>query len=592
MIVRSSRRLLTVSVLGACLLLAACGVAVGTPAPSGTGAATSSGLTRRTPAAVADEVATPTPGDWSSAQITAAEAAGTLAPADALLYRLYAAYAPDQLPPAYSAARNPALAVNTPASGGLTRKTATHPTDNTAVFAQLHRTWAQLPAAVRDQARPFLQRPTLSQSFWYPASDTVPAANLPAAATNPFASVDVAHTPIRLWYTKRGGDTTKQQATKLAAEIDSSGMWNKESQVMLGHTPCSDAALPDNGGDGRLDVYLVKPGGKVHHADGGNGSDTLDKGYLGLTIPQENDSGCPSSDFIIIDNTQEWDGLRTTMAHELFHAFQDSFAAVADGADWWAEATATWAEDLVYPTVNSEQDELVEGGWADNHGPLGPLDLFDDGGLEQYGAYIWPYYLTHRPGGDPTLIGQLYQAAQNKRPIDVLHDRPDWEARFKEFALWNWNQDPVQIYRDQGKPIAPLTQSPIAMGYRGAIAVGQAPAANRISLRHASIIYYQLTTVNDGANGANFAHQLKFDLSELHGQTGLGVQAILTVGDPAHPTRRYVEDWSTQNTRVFCRDRAAEDVTGVVLVVTNSAVGRGNNLDGHITVEASGTACH
>ena len=56
-----------------------------------------------------------------------------------------------------------------------------------------------------------------------------------------------------------------------------------------------------------------------------------------------------------------------------------------------------------------------------------------------------------------------------------MHAWPDWDTRFKEFALWNWNQAPVQTYRDNGQLIAPLEQSPIAMGYRGAIAVGQAP---------------------------------------------------------------------------------------------------------------------
>ena len=47
------------------------------------------------------------------------------------------------------------------------------------------------------------------------------------------------------------------------------------------------------------------------------------------------------------------------------------------------------------------------------------------------------------------------------------------------------------------------------------------------------------------------AAQLRFDLSGLAQKPGVALQAIITIGDPAHPDRRYVEDWSKLREKNF-----------------------------------------
>src|SRR5262249_4792339 len=145
-------------------------------------------------------------------------------------------------------------------------------------------------------------------------------------------------TPMRIWY-MTGNSADQAQARQLATEIDASTLWTKERSAMLGHVPCSDADLPDNGGNGRLDLYLVPPGGTIRRndSDGNRGQlpgDSGDYELYGLTITQDASGSCPSTVFILLNDTLSFDDLRTTAAHEIFHAFQGSFQET-DSEDWW-----------------------------------------------------------------------------------------------------------------------------------------------------------------------------------------------------------------------------------------------------------------
>jgi hypothetical protein len=549
----------------------------------------------------AQPAATPRPPS-TLRKILDAEAAGLLNRPTAWLYRLYGGLDPAQVPAAFKGLDLPGKIGDLAQAGNQYRAALWARVGQArAALATASRHWKEIPDALKARFLPFRQRPTNPQSFWYAqffggaTSQRALGLAAPAGATS-FAYVDAVHTPIRVWYIKDSNDKGRQRAAKLATEIDSSGMWDKEKAVMLGHTPCSDAALDENGGDGRLDIYIVPPDREIRRSDS-NG----DRAYIpgggddysveGITIPEDSTAACPSIDFILLNDSEDWDALRSTTAHELFHAFQDSFQQTDDDSAWWAEATATWAEDLVYPTLDQEQSQLQDGGWArNNDGPLGPLDLFEDDGLAQYGAYIWPFYLTHRPGGDPTLIGQIYKASEHQAPIKTLHAMPDWNERFKEFALWNWNWDPVDMYRDHGAHIGPLAQSPVLLGDNGTLSLATASDQARVNLKETSMEYYEVARIDDGTNAGKLVHQLRFDLSGVTGQAGAGVQAIITVGSGA-ASRRYTEDWSSLQTKTFCRERPAEQVSKVVLVVSNANIGARQTIRGRINVDAIRDAC-
>lgn len=102
--------------------------------------------------------------------------------------------------------------------------------------------------------------------------------------------------------------------------------------------------------------------------------------------------------------------LQVTAAHEYFHAVQFAYDVNEDG--WLLEATATWAEDEVYPDINDNRQYL-------KGGPLGqPAQSMDHRrGIAPYGAWIFFRYLSEHypavngPGGMPTIVKDIWDLA-------------------------------------------------------------------------------------------------------------------------------------------------------------------------------------
>lgn len=583
------------SVLLLALLLAGCGpqarTTTSTPVPASLGTSAGHTAPQAATAAAHPSGVTVQPTEMpllsaaparssSIEKIEAALSEGRIDEDTALVHLLAAMYDPASLPAQFKS--------------DLTLTDAA-PTEGTTLLAALSGRLDRLPAALRAKVQAFLRRPTDPQSFWYAQLGDLEAGTrlvtrtpTPGPENNSvFEYVDTAGATVRVWYVVSGGAEASTQAEELAAEFDASGMWQRERQVMLGHEPCSDSSLDDNGGDSSLDVYIMPRHVLSPRSD--------DRGELvpfesaGLAIPLWTGGQCPVATFLLVNSSLSFDNLRITLAHELFHAFQFSFRTpihertYEQDYSWWMEASATWAEDFIYPGLNTEWIWLKPGGWADKNGPSGPLDAFARGGYEQYAAYIWPFYLTHRPGGDPQLIGRIMQAGEEEPIIEALSKMPDWEAGFKEFALWNWNKPSAQMYDDGGKRIRPLQQRAVPLSI--SLPPGEASTQVRadVDLPRVSIRYYSLVVSSE-------VQQLRLDLRDITGQGGAGVQAVVTMGDPQSPDRLYNDDWSTLPEKTFCRI-AAGGVSNIVLVVSNSLLDEETNLTGRITVTASGRPC-
>ena len=121
-----------------------------------------------------------------------------------------------------------------------------------------------------------------------------------------------------------------------------------------------DPVCSPNGGDGRLDVYLVAMGG----ADGQAATEICTQtGHV---------SRCTG--FILADNLFEEagyasldEGARTVLPHEIFHLVQNTYFADMDR--WWAEGTAQWATKELHPDLTAAGD--WQRGGADGHIDLG-----------------------------------------------------------------------------------------------------------------------------------------------------------------------------------------------------------------------------
>jgi len=134
---------------------------------------------------------------------------------------------------------------------------------------------------------------------------------------------------------------------------------------------------------------------------------------------------------------------QTTVAHEFYHAVQHAEGSFADNeeARWWWEATAMWVESVVYPSTRDYYTFLY--GYAfQPHRQLNSYTYPENGVLEefhQYGAGIWPRYLTEFES-DWTLIRDSWAlAGPDDDPLEVTRDLlgTDLDEVFADFAAHN-----------------------------------------------------------------------------------------------------------------------------------------------------------
>ena len=193
---------------------------------------------------------------------------------------------------------------------------------------------------------------------------------------------------FKIWYTEDnsngdavpgsdGNETTIPQYVKDFGSYFEN-VWTQEIDSMGYKQPASDAGEPNNGGDGRFDVYIV------------------DLGSYGYNSHWDGD---PVS-YIVVDNdysftTDQAGSMKVTAAHEFHHAIQNNYNPNADKTNltWYMEATSTWMEDQVYDSVDDNLQYL--NGSDANDFFYNPDTSIDESASEMhwYGTWIFNEFL-------------------------------------------------------------------------------------------------------------------------------------------------------------------------------------------------------
>lgn len=198
---------------------------------------------------------------------------------------------------------------------------------------------------------------------------------------------------VRIWYAEEGPHAVP------AEDLDGSGVPDfvellaAQLHGITGRfaadgwqTPLSDAdrGLPDFGGDGRFDVYLL---------DFSQHFGSRADGFL-VTEFCAGDEGRACGGYIVIENDFEGDhypsisdAVRTLFSHEYAHAVGASYAAGA--STWWDEGQATWSEHA-YADVEHDVIRLASRWFG---APLRPLD--DLAGPGEGWAYAGSTFVLH-----------------------------------------------------------------------------------------------------------------------------------------------------------------------------------------------------
>lgn len=160
--------------------------------------------------------------------------------------------------------------------------------------------------------------------------------------------------------------------------------------------PLGDADSPcaSNGDSDAVDIYVVN----FSAADGQAVHDHCEAGppvrCAGFVLVENNFPGGYA-------DTEE--GMRTVVPHELFHLVQDGYDAEVER--WWAEGSAQWAANQVYPELRDLERFLP--GYFDN--PWRPLNVPPSGIITSflYATAIWPVFLHERH--DAALVREIYE---------------------------------------------------------------------------------------------------------------------------------------------------------------------------------------
>lgn len=327
--------------------------------------------------------------------------------------------------------------------------------------------------------------------------------------------------------------------------------------------PLSDAGLGCNPSDGRLDVYLVYD--PIPDYD-----NTI---ALVSTYPNK---GCKAAPTYML-SLQADPSEVSVMAHEFMHMIQFGYNPAVECFDsWWMEATANWAIDY-FETIDPAVDIQMEHKYARAYLESTYYNLIhvgDAAELREYGAYLWPFYLSHYTGSyNPQLIADIFAAAEtagNGNLYKVINDRiaGGWETRWPEFAALNLNLAPKNRY-EQWDQLQERWQSGTKFG-------------SWTNMTQDQDLYYVWYL----ASGHKTAPYYIGDLGIYSEEFGVGADVRLVAVANPFVGKRFMrlqalikrpgqdwqgpEDWSANKWTVLCQDDPAQKIERMILMFSNS----------------------
>ncbi|GAC1357665.1 MAG: hypothetical protein NVSMB42_16760 [Herpetosiphon sp.] len=274
--------------------------------------------------------------------------------------------------------------------------------------------------------------------------------------------------------------------------------------------------------------------------------------------PAYADVGCQQTPaFMLLDFRAGLD----ILTHEFMHAIQWSYklksGCMYPGPyAWWAEASAEWAGNYVFP--NASEENRIASWFLDT--PSMPLETKND--RHEYGSFLWPLYLSDYAGkqGDVDVVRRIWDANATMDSLGAVNSAVagGFDKRWPEFAAFNWNQSPVDKYKQwDGITVqAKATKVPV-MPSGAQLFVSQLDQP----LPHLSTHYYDFTFPQGGSRYVYF-----YSLAQ---DPAFKLQALIKKQGQWQP----LVDWTTADNHDWCFDKAAERIDELVLILSNSSWG-------------------
>jgi hypothetical protein len=567
----------------------------------------SKGLSNTATVTISVATTLPVPSNSTTALIDDAVTAGTITAEKGLTYKVFALFGDSRLPDQYKGA-----------SGDMV--------NGTGVMMEVAEKYETMSEEARTAVYPFLL-PAYVDGSWYQLETVQQTLNtfkvktsklIQAAAAPVWKSVGTGK--VKVWYEDGvsvtcDGVTTSELVLANGILAAAEGkIWTKLHELME-KEPLSDAgmvppplpsadygAIPGNfDGSGALDIILCR---------GMNAS-----GYTNSY------HAFPSPAFITLDCSM-WPlgddnipGLVQITAHEMMHAWQDSYSKIADPLSyyWLMEATAAWTEDYVYPKANSENRYAA---WFLD---TPQLTIDDQTNFRQYGLYTIFSYWTNGDNGTnasmpQSVVKMVWENTASMSSLlsvdnaykaympSYLQDLPrQYNAVFELFwadslaAAWNRGATGYFFEKDKlsvGAKAAPA--APIQVSLGGAqdkvYFLDDQDPTGKIELPYLSGRYYHFVFTDDAVRTVMFYDGLRSNLQVTTTDDGTIIYVcypILPSNPPIDPVEgnqwrliaKIDNEWKvweppqgfTTGEVTFCRDAKAERLQELVVVLANTS---------------------
>jgi hypothetical protein len=516
--------------------------------------------------ATIDCTAANTSGESSQGLIQADLDAGLISYGQSLIYRAWTLFWDARLPARYD---------GTGSTG-----------EDNSLFTEIEAALPSLPPDQQAELEGWLARPASPFSPFGPAAAAQmrvsgAAADTPDKCTAPKQWFhrddpdDNTATGFRAWICAVSKDEADPILSGVLTELAGiAQLFTQPEPAGMGPPVPDTLDTPDNGGNGKIDVYLLatnqcrERNGRCTQITGDELAAAKPVGPIGRVpgFPARSRSG-----YIIVpvDNRDN----PPVLAHEVFHILQ--FAHTVGGLkgafgnlakSWYYEASATWAM------------------WHPNLRHLSKADLYERfqefqdvnssllwGDERAYDAWIWPLF-QELEGGGATAVYQTWAAAESagsSAGIDAaVNSKLSFTASFRDFSVWNLQPPEYFANSDTGLE-HDSWQSRIS----------DFPTRPHVSLLHTiglgarpvDVGVEALAAQNDGFVITDpRVRQVTIDLSPLEnaGSTDLDIVGRLAGDSKPYKWRRISADSSKYT---FCRDIEDEDFSRFYVVVSNHA---------------------
>ena len=471
----------------------------------------------------------------SAELIDQAVANGTISSETGALYQVYALFNDSRLPAAYKG--NDAEVAE---SGAL---------DD--VLEQ----WSSLSDATRAALFPFFIPPAYEGSWLNPKTGGGPGLQAQAEERpqiNPnWVALPTSGVNVKVWYDIR--DANGLSNAVLCANALNYQIWPAITGLGI-LAPLNDADPGGlDGGDGRLDVYLVTLPGKGGHVPPNAVTSAVSAARKQKPV------------FMLINKTLSPDEMVGTLAHEFMHACQWAYPVSnfsLRNLQWLKESTAQWAIDFVYPTNQLEQIKA----WGYTQLPRMSLDVWKENETHGYGSYLFFQFLSRTRG--PSVIRDIWSATTNySEQLEAVNKAipGGFKEQFPKFAKTLWNQDPIVSKPDSFVTWDNMAETPDTLNDTADLPAGQMEDTITLadSQPNLSSSYYHYTFSTTETRSMMFHNTF---YQNRKSNEDISVQAMWKNAAGAWTE----EDWSTNEWVGFCRDQKDQRLSDLVIIVSSA----------------------